>query len=448
MKITQEETANRQAVLHIELEEEDLAPYLDRGYSRVVQRATIPGFRKGKAPRAIIEQYLGRESLLHEAMDFILPEVTQQAIAAQNLETVGTPNIDLLELEPLTLKATVPLTPLVDLGVYRDIRVAETPIEITDDDIRQRLQELLKDAASWEPVDRPVKLGDMVTMDVTATVEDRAILDEKDAVYVTGEENSPSFPGLSQSLEGAEVAVPKQFTLTTPNDHADTRLAGKEAHFRVKVSEVKEQKLPELDDEFAKSVGEGYDSIDAFRVAIEQELKAEAQKTQLAQYREAVLNQTLKVATVELPPLLIDHEVEHMMSRRDRLVDSLNMRKDDYLRLTGKTEEETQKEMRERAEEHLARSFVLATLAEREGLKVSAEEIDERLQAIASSQDQEAESLGKQDLDSEELRNSIQRTLLVGKALDRLVETARGEVQESTSKEQGFDSVEQNTQET
>ncbi|MCH9009270.1 MAG: hypothetical protein IIC21_01430, partial [Chloroflexi bacterium] len=171
MKITQEEEVDRQTVLHIELDEEDLDPYLDRGYRRVAQRTAIPGFRKGKAPRRIIEQFLGREVLLNEVLDTMLPEVTGRAIDEQSIEAVGLPQIELLDLDPLTVKAVVPLVPDIDLGSYREIRVEEETTEVGEEDIQSRLEQLQHSMASWEPVQRPVVLGDMVTMKAEGTAD-------------------------------------------------------------------------------------------------------------------------------------------------------------------------------------------------------------------------------------------------------------------------------------
>ena len=436
MRISQEETVDRQTVLNVVLEEEDLEPYLNRGYRKVVQHAMIPGFRRGKAPRAIVERYVGRESLLNEVIDYMLPDVSERAIEAEDLEISGSPKIELLEMEPVTVKVTAALTPLVELGVYRDIRLDEEPVEVTQDDIEGRLQELLKESAAWDPVDRPVNLGDMVTMNVVGTVENSTILDEKDAVYVLDEESLRPFPGFSQQLKGAQASVPKEFKLKISDDHADARLAGKEALFQVTVSEVKERELPALDDEFAKGVGDGYESLAALREVIDNELNAEAQAAQSAQYREATLDELKKVVTVELPPLLIEHEVEHMVDRRDRFVDRLNVRMDDYLRYTGKTEEEIREEMQEHAIDRLTRSYALATLAETEGLDVSAEEIDERIQTLAAADEGDPESPTGQELDSEQVRSSVRETLLVGKALDRLTAIARGEAPAQNGGEQ------------
>ncbi|MCH7786051.1 MAG: trigger factor, partial [Chloroflexi bacterium] len=183
MKVNQEEVIDRQTVLNIELEDEDLDPYLDRGYRRVVQRTVIPGFRKGKAPRRIVENFLGRESLLNEVLDSMLPEVTSQAIDRQELEAAGLPRIELLNLTPLTLKATVPLKPEIDLGAYREIRIDKDSAEVSAEDVQERLEQLQHSMASWEPVERAVKMGDMVTMEATGTVDERPILTETDALY-------------------------------------------------------------------------------------------------------------------------------------------------------------------------------------------------------------------------------------------------------------------------
>lgn len=427
VKITQDEVVERQTVLHIELEDEDLEPYLDRGYRRVVNSAMIPGFRKGKAPRLIMERYLGRESLLNEALDFMLPDVTQRAVKAQELETAGTPRVELVELEPVSLKATVAFPPLVDLGSYRDIRVEEEIVEVTEEDVQKNLDELLEKAASWEPVERSVSAGDMVTMAVEGAVEDRDIANQDDATYVVDKESGLPFPGFAEQLEGVEVGTPKEFHLVIPDDYVDTSLAGEEAHFSVSVSEVKEKRLPEVDDEFAKGVGDGYETLLELREGIEKDLKVEAEAAQKTQHREAALDALLKVTTLELPPLLVEHEVEHLVARRDEFVDRLNIRRDDYLRYTGKSEDQIQEEMRENAVEQLSRSWALAKLAESESLEVSAAEIDERIQAIVSEGGEQGERLKGADLDSEEVRSSISETLLVGRALDRLTAIARGD---------------------
>ena len=430
MKITQEEVVEQQTVLHIELEDEDLEPYLDQGYRRVVNKAMVPGFRKGKAPRFIVERYMGRESLINEVIDPLLFESTQRAIETQELKSAGMPNVELLEMEPVTIKATVALMPEVELGTYRDIRVEEEPVEVNEEDVQNQLKQLLESSGTWEPAERAVQLGDMVTMDVAGTADGTSVMDQWDAVYVVREEEEESampFLGFAEHLEGIKVGEPKEFTLTISEDHADSEIAGKEAVFNVTVSEIKEQHLPELDDEFAKSLDNDYDSLEALREGTEQNLKEEAERAHEQQYREASLEELLKATTMELPPLLVEHEVERMASRRDAFVDRLNIRMDDYLRYTGKTEEAIREEMQESAVEQFTRSYALASLAESENLRVSDEEIDEKVGEIEASRDGETIHDNDHDLESVEVRSAISESLLVGKALDRLTAIARGE---------------------
>jgi len=433
LKITQEEVVDRQTVLHIELEDDDMAPYLDRGYRKVVQQAAIPGFRKGKAPRSIVETYLGRESLIQEALDYLLPEVTERAIEAQKLETTGAPSVELLELDPVTVKATVALTPIVDVGEYTAIRVEQTPVDTTDDDIQQRLEELRKREAPWEPVERSVELGDMVAMDLLGHIEETAFMNNTDQVYTVEAESPLPFPGFAEKMAGMEAGVAGEFTLDIPEDHVDARLAGKRAHFDVTIKDIKERRLPELDDEFAKGVDDGYETLVELRQKIEEELKGEAEQAQTTKYREAALDELVAGATFEFPPMLIDHEVQHMVQRRDQFVDQLNVSMDDYLRFTGKTDDEIREEMREHAFERLNRSYALTTLAEKEGLEISDQDIDDQVQELVSSRgdSEDGKADPRIDLESEEARSSIRESLLVEKSMERLVTIAKGELAET-----------------
>ena len=423
VKITREEIVDRQTVLLIELEEEDLDPYLDRGYRRVVQRTVIPGFRKGKAPRWRVEQMLGRESLLNEVLDTMLPEVTTSAITEQDLDAAGLPKLELLGIDPVSLKATVPLSPEVDLPSYKDIRIAQEPVDVTEEGVQQRLEQMRQGAASWEPVERPVQMGDLVTIEAVGTVLGRTILNEKDALFFLDEDSIRPFPGFSQSLVGLAIDTPKEFTLTIPEDYSDQTIAGNEAHFSVTVSEVKEQVLPELDDEFAKGVGDGYDSLEALRQQVEKDLRAEAGNEADQKHRESVMKALLADATIELSPLMVEREAEHIEDDRTMVLSRVSVRMDDYLRSIGKTLEEMRSEMREQAVERLRRTFLLSKVAEAEGVEVSDEEVEERVESLLSESSEGA----PRTQDSDELRSSVRRMFLADKTMDRLVAIAKGE---------------------
>ena len=425
MKITQEDVVERQTVLLIELDDEDLGPYLDRSYRRVVQQVNIPGFRKGKAPRPIVERFVGRETLIQDSLDYMLPDVTQRAVEAQELETAGIPKLEVEGFDPVTVKATVALTPSVDLGDYKAIQVEEPVIEVSEEDIEERLEALRREASSWAPVERAVELGDLVTMSVQGSVDGQTFMDQPDAVHIAEEGSVVPLPGFSARLVGAGVGGAHEFDLSVPQDHPDATLAGKEARFSVTVSEVKERQLPELDDEFAKGARDGFDSLGALREDIERTANEEAENARVTQFREACIEALLSQSTVELAPLLVDHEIEHMVDRRNRFVDSLNMNMSDYVKITGKTEEETQEEMTGSAVERLTRSWALSTLAELEELEVSQEEIDERIQELADSSEDPSKFLKDRNLRSEEVTESLRQSILMEMAVNRLSDLAR-----------------------
>ena len=425
MKITEQEVVDRQTVLNIELEDQDLEKYLDRGYRRVVQRTLIPGFRKGKAPRLVVERFLGRESLLNEVLDTMLPEVTDRAITEQELDAAGLPRIEVLETDPFTMKATVPLTPEVDLGSYGDIRITEEATEVTEEDVQGRLEQLRQSVATWEPVDRPAQLGDMVTMSVKGTVEGSPVLEDNDAVFYLDEESPNPAPGFAQRLVGLSKDGEEEFDLTLPEDHPDRTNAGKEARFSVSISEIKERDLPEADDDFAKSVGDGHESLEKLLEQIKDDLNTEAESTANQRNREAALKALLEGATIMLPPLIVEHEIEHMDGQRARVLDRANVRMDDYMRSVGKTDEEMRNEMREEAVERLSRSYVVTRLSEREGMEVSDEEVEERVKSMLSASGGEADDRQVSD----ELKGSIRQMMLADKTLDRLVAITKGEAE-------------------
>jgi trigger factor len=204
----------------------------------------------------------------------------------------------------------------------------------------------------------------------------------------------------------------------------------------VNVSEVKERNLPELDDEFARGHGDGYESLDALRSEVELELKTEAQQAQDSEYRQSVVDELLGIVTMEIPPLLVDHEVEHMVQSRDAYIERLKIARDDYFRITGKTEEEVLVEFRENAASRLSRTYSLAKVAEVEGLEVSSGEVDAKIKEMFGEEGLRGESTEQGDERLEAVTDSVRESILMDKSLDRLAEIAKGEAADSVSAEQ------------
>ena len=429
MRITQEETVDLQTVLHIELEEADTTPYLDMGYRKVRPHLSYPGFRKGKVPRHIVMQMMGRTAILNEVWDDVVMDVATKAIDEQQIEIGGAPNMELLEVEPLTFKATVPLRPQVDLGAYRDIRVEEEPAEIDDERVQERMEQLRRSVSSWEPAERPVRMGDMITMSAEGSVDGEQVLNESDTVYLVSEDVERPFPGFAAALVDAEIDAPKEFEIAVADDYPDESVAGKSVQIRVTVSDIKEQALPELDDEFAKGIGEGYDTLEALRERVESELRTETENAARQRLNDAAIESLLAGASAEIPPLLIEQEINYMLNEQMQMLARMNIRMDDYMRSMGRTESEYRDEMREEARTRLMRGIALGKLSELEGIEVSDEEVEERIEA-ALAQNFPAGAGATPPQVTEDMRSQARRAMHTERTLERLAAIVKGEAPE------------------
>ena len=257
MNVTTESASPTEVTLSIAMEPEDEEPFLTRSYKLVAKQVKIPGFRPGKAPRSIVENHVGRAVLVQEALDFMIPETLDQALKNENIEAFSEPRLEILETEPVTFKAVVPLEPVVELGEYRAIRLERQPAEVTDSQVDEVLEQLRQEAAPWEPVDRPVKFGDLVSLDINGTIAGEQAIDNQGVDFIPKQDNPLPVPGFSIYLEGMSEGQEKDISLTIPEDHQQTDYAGQECQLHVRVLSIKEMKLPELDDEFAKGVREG-----------------------------------------------------------------------------------------------------------------------------------------------------------------------------------------------
>ncbi|MDP6798508.1 MAG: trigger factor [SAR202 cluster bacterium] len=425
MKITQEEIVDSQTVIHIELEDPDLSPYLDQGYRKVVQQVAIPGFRKGKAPRRIVETFVGRESLLREVLDTMVSEVTDLAIKEQELEAAGLPSVEMLELDPFTLKATVPIKPEVDLGDYRDIRVDFEPEAVADEDVDGRVQEIQHSLGTWETVERPIEFGDLVTLKVVGKVGDAVVIDQEEGVFFLDEDSVNPLPGFAQALVGKETEQSHEFNLEIPEDYRDASVAGQQCSFDVDVKEIKERNLPEIDDEFAKGLPEAYESLEVLRTSVRDSLREEADNRANRHYEDLVTDALLEASTIVLSPVMVEHEIDHIEENQASLLQQLNIRRDDYLRSVGKTAEEQREESRDEAEKRIRRTFALNELSDLEGIDADDAEIDAKIEEIEATEDPAAHE--GHDHDSVDRRDSVARMLKYEKAVAQLVAIAKGE---------------------
>jgi trigger factor len=423
MKVTQEEVVDNQAVLNIELEEDDLDEYLERGYRSVVNRLRIPGFRKGKAPRRIVESLLGREGLLSEALDYMLPDATDRAVAAQELDITGVPSYDLTGFEPVSFTATVALRPEVDLGDYKALRLKSELKEVTSKDVDAEIERMRESMVIWEPVERESATGDMVTVNIQGTSGDRTLLDQQGTnIVLDPDRDDGRLPGLFDHLTGLKEDESTEFELELGEGFGDQELSGSSAKFEATITGVKQKVLPDLDDQFASSVGEGYDSVEALRDEIESGLRRVAEEVENRRRRNKAVETLVDSADVLLAPMLAEHRMEHLKRDRDQSLERMGMTLDNFLAIQGTTAEEMDGQMMDRATSELRSAFVIEKLAEAEEITVSEDEIEERLERMIASAGRKLTNRERRELNSAESRENLSHGIRNEKAVDRLLE--------------------------
>ena len=426
VKAKAESIENRQVVLEVEVDPEEAEQSLEEAYRRLVKKAEIPGFRKGKAPRAMFERFVGRDVLLQEAVEHLVPRLLAQAIEEQQLEPIDQPEVELIQTDPVVFKATIPLSPTVELGDYKEIRVPREPVEVSDEDVSRVIERLREDQAPWSPVERPVQLGDLVTMDVEGRIGDET-LDKREGIqYQVFADFAFPVPGFAEKLVGLEKGKEAEFTISFPADHERSELAGHECWFKVLISEVKEKKLAELDDEFAKAVGQEFDTMDALRERIASNLRGMAEEQARRGYEEQVIDAVVEKADVQFPPVLIERDIDGMIGEQERELRANRMSLEDYLARAQMSPEQLRDELRPLATKRVARSLVLSKVMEEEGIEVGDEELDGEIEAMAQAAGERGDEL-RQFFTSPMGRQSMERTLLTRNTIRRLVEMAAGE---------------------
>ena len=424
MKVSTERIPDSQVVLEIEVDPGRMEKSLEQAYRRLAQRTKVPGFRKGKTPRAMLERYLGHETIRREALDILIPEVYRQALGQENIDPVDAPDIEVIQEEPLIFKATVPVRPTVELGDYRGVRVEREPSAVREEQVDEQLEELRHRYALLEPVERAVQVGDLVRAEVQVSLDGREVLREEDAEFRLRRGAAILLPGFAEAVLGSEKGSRREFSLDVPADYPQRALAGKSCLCIVLVKEVKEERLSELTDAFAREVGEGFPSLAALRERLAGDLRQAAERETDAGYREKVVDAMVAAASLEFPPQLVEREVDHLL--RDRATASGAEDVEAYLRDMRKSEEELRQELRWEAAQRVQRWLVLAKVAEVEGIVVSKEDVDAEIERLAGSSGARAEET-RRIFASQRGREALERSLFTRKTLDRLVAIASGE---------------------
>ena len=421
MNVTQDEIVDRQATLNIEVGAESLEEHMARAYQSLVSRVAVPGFRKGKAPRQIFERAFGRARLIEEALEIMVPQVVQDAIDETNLEAAGTPRVEVIERDPSPkIKAIVPLTPTVELGDYNAIRFDDKPDVITDKQVEESLDRIRESNATWEPKEGAADLDDMAVLEkMTATAGDKEIISSENVEYVIFSEATYPVPGFSTEVIGMAAGDSKEFSLIIPDDYPNPDAAGETALFSISVSEVKKKILPDLDDDFANGVAEGFETLDEFKAKITTDLEIEVKNFFTRQIEDKAVDAIVETSTVEIPPITIEHESEHVLSEQQQQLTRFNMSLQDYMTGIGKTPDEFVADARETAKSRLIRALVVEELANAESVEVSEDDLRVEINLMKQSATSPSD---RAQYETDRARESISTMLRRRSALTRLVE--------------------------
>ncbi len=425
MKVTREKTENSQVFLTIEMEPAEVEESLDKSYYRLVKKTNIPGFRKGKAPRDILERYIGKECLLDNALDNLLPEAYKKAIKEQEIEAIARPHVEIAQTDPVVFKVTVPLKPTIKLGDYHHIKVTPEPVDVTEDNVNDAIEQLRHQEASWEPVERPVEFDDLVVIDIESDIEDKPFINRKGIQYHPVHDLPFPAPGFAEQLLGMKGNEDKEFKLQFPLDFSNAELAGKESSFKVRVTEIKQEILPELDDEFAGGLNPDFKSLDLLREHVSADLKLRAEEKARVDFEERVIEAVADIAELEFPPILVEMEINLLFNQRLQRLQVGKEGLEEYLRGINKTEEELREELRPLATRRVTRSLVLGRVAEEEKIEVTDSEIETEIENMTKSAAEKKDELQK-FLNRPQSKESIRQLLTPRKTIQQLVEIAKG----------------------
>ena len=423
VKVTSETLPERQVKLQIEVDEDRHKEAIESAYKKLAPRVQIPGFRAGKAPRPLIEKQLGRHRLLDEAMDILVPKVYTEVLEQEDIQPVAQPSVELVSHEPLVFTATIPLQPVVDLGDYQSLRRPKADVEVTEEQIEEALQELRTRYGTIEPVERAAAEGDIVRADIKATADDMTIFSSNEIEFRLNEASLSSLPGLANTVVGMSKGESAESKEDVAADFGDERLAGKTVIYNVTLHEVKEEKLADLTDEFAREVGEGFETMLALRARIREDIEKAESDAALRNYETEVVDALAEQATIEYAPVMVEHEIEHILEDQANIDPRDPRAQLIYLQRMNMSEQDVKDSVRPEAEQRIRRSLVLSKFAEAENIEVDAADIDAEIETMASSSGEQGDMI-RQLFNTDEAKESLSRSLHTRKTLARLVEIA------------------------
>ena len=425
MSVKVEKLEHNMAKLTIEVPTEELEKAVEKVYQSQKKNISIPGFRKGKVPRAMVEKMYGAEIFYQDAANEIIPDAYEAALKEVEEEIVSMPEVDVVQMkkgEPFIFTAEVALKPEVKLGQYKGVEVDKIDVTVSDEEVEAEIEkEREKNARTVEVTDRAVKDGDTVSLDFEGFVDGAAFEGGKGENYPLTIGSGAFIPGFEEQLVGTEIGADVEVNVTFPEDYQADNLAGKAAVFKCKVNEIKEKQLPEVDDEFASEVS-AFDTLEAYKADLKQNLEDKKFKEAKSAKTDAVIDAIIASSEMDIPEAMIKTEQRQMLNDFAQRMQMQGLSMEQYFQFTGTTADMLMEQSKPQAEQRIKTSLVIDAIVAAENIEATEEEFAEELKTMAEvyqmEEDKIVETLGEQG------KASVMKDIKAKKAAEFVTENA------------------------
>ena len=425
MSVQVETLEKSMAKLTIEVSAEEFETALDKAYKKNKNKISLPGFRKGKAPRAMIEKMYGKEVFYEDAANDLIPGAYESAAKESELEIVAQPSIDVTQIEkgkPFIFTATVAVKPEVTLGDYKGIEVEKKTAEVTDEELQAEIDKVRESNSRMITVeDRAVQDGDITTIDFEGFVDGEPFEGGKGENYPLTIGSHSFIDNFEEQLIGKNIGEETEVNVTFPEQYQAEELQGKPAVFKVTIKEIKVKELPELDDDFAQDVSE-FDTVDEYKEDLKKKLLENKEAALKREKEEDVVGKIIENATMEIPDPMVDTQVRQMVQEFSQRIQSQGLSLQQYMQFTGMTPESLTNELQPQALKRIQSRLVLEAVVAAENIETSDEDLEKELEKMAEMYQMEADKL--KELVGEEEKKQIALDLAVQKAVELVVDAA------------------------
>jgi trigger factor len=425
MSVQVETLEKSMAKLTIEVSAEEFETALDKAYKKNKNKISLPGFRKGKAPRAMIEKMYGTGVFYEDAANDLIPGAYESAAKESELEIVAQPSIDVTQIEkgkPFIFTATVAVKPEVTLGDYKGIEVEKKNAEVTDEELQEEIDKVRESNSRMITVeDRAVQDGDITTIDFEGFVDGEPFEGGKGENYPLTIGSHSFIDNFEEQLIGKNIGEETEVNVTFPEQYQAEELQGKPAVFKVTIKEIKVKELPELDDDFAQDVSE-FDTVDEYKEDLKKKLLENKEAALKREKEEDVVGKIIENATMEIPDPMVDTQVRQMVQEFSQRIQSQGLSLQQYMQFTGMTPESLTNELQPQALKRIQSRLVLEAVVAAENIETSDEDLEKELEKMAEMYQMEADKL--KELVGEEEKKQIALDLAVQKAVELVVDAA------------------------